>query len=372
MAPSPFSLMSARTAPSSMLFSSPTSSTFFLPSQDCLLRTSSSLRLRIFCGRQALELDTESDNPPTKVAVGTIRKKRKPRPSFLQQVQDKWSLKLDSKRDKFPWQLQEEEGEEHGQPDPQRRQQESEQVRSVSQHSQVVNFHSEDEYNPSPWVPGNKTQNPGLGSVGETSQDSAQEGENADRFIEFLEDSYVDEADSSGDKTAYSSTFAWIHDDGGVGDGIEVSSSVEKNTFDLGRTNDASLNGNTGAKYDFDEVNNGFVSQDGSRKILGSGSIELPWRMEQDGKRTKRSNTELAERVVPDHELKRLRNIALRMLERIKVGEAGITEALVESIHKKWKVDEVVKLKFEGPHSVNMKRTHEMLEVCVNFLDCLI
>lgn len=66
---------------------------------------------------------------------------------------------------------------------------------------------------------------------------------------------------------------------------------------------------------------------------------------------------------IPEHELKRLGNIALRMLERIKVGKAGITEALVESIHEKWKVDEVVKLKFESALSVDMKRTHEALEV---------
>lgn len=86
----------------------------------------------------------------------------------------------------------------------------------------------------------------------------------------------------------------------------------------------------------------------------------LPWMPENDS--DKRSKTELAEKTIPEHELKRLRNVALRMKERIKVGAAGVTEALVDAIHDKWKIDEVVKLKFEGAPSLNMKRIHEVLE----------
>ncbi|GMN26824.1 hypothetical protein TIFTF001_047834 [Ficus carica] len=70
----------------------------------------------------------------------------------------------------------------------------------------------------------------------------------------------------------------------------------------------------------------------------------------------------MAEKTLPGHELRRLRNVSLRMLERIKVGTRGITQALVDNIHEKWKLDEVVKLKFEEPLSLNMKRTHEILE----------
>ena len=51
------------------------------------------------------------------------------------------------------------------------------------------------------------------------------------------------------------------------------------------------------------------------------------------------------------------------MKERIKVGPGGVTQDVVESIHRKWKVDEVVKMRFEGPPSLNMKRTHDILEV---------
>ncbi|KAK4766681.1 hypothetical protein SAY87_008323 [Trapa incisa] len=338
MALSPFSLIRTSSTPRpSILSSSPVSSSFSISSQDSLVRVSSTLGLRIFCLRQALDLETESDNPPSKVAV---RKKRAPRPSFLQQVQDKWSLKLDSKRDKFPWQLQEE-GEEATQPDPQRR--ESEPVESVTQILQEERFHSGDGYHAAPWISRDKTQKPRLDSAAKASQASNREGENANLSIEFLEDSSVEEGDGSIENL--------------------VSALVEKKTFNFRRTKGALSNGNTVEKgNDLHDASKDFVSQEGSQQNLSSGSTRLPWRREQDGKNTKRSNTELAERMVPDFELKRLRNIALRMLERIKVGKAGITENLVESIHNKWNVDEVVKLKFEGPLSVNMKRTHEMLE----------
>ncbi|XP_010912991.3 CRM-domain containing factor CFM3, chloroplastic/mitochondrial [Elaeis guineensis] len=96
------------------------------------------------------------------------------------------------------------------------------------------------------------------------------------------------------------------------------------------------------------------------------GPVSFPW--EQDGGSSDReqlhrkSNTELAERTIPEPELRRLRDAALRMKERMKVGPAGVTEAVVQSIHEKWKENEVVKLRFEGPPSLCMKRTHEVLE----------
>nr|CAB3453219.1 unnamed protein product [Digitaria exilis] len=100
------------------------------------------------------------------------------------------------------------------------------------------------------------------------------------------------------------------------------------------------------------------------------GSVLLPWEREEEedddafdvGKTGRRSNTELAERTIPEHELRRLRDAALRMQERIKVGPAGVTQDIVESIHKKWQVYEVLKMRFEGPPSLNMKRTHDLLE----------
>jgi hypothetical protein len=100
------------------------------------------------------------------------------------------------------------------------------------------------------------------------------------------------------------------------------------------------------------------------------GPVLLPWEREEEddeafsgGRAGRRSNTELAERTIPEPELQRLRDTALRMKERIKVGPGGVTQDVVESIHRKWKVDEVVKMRFEGPPSLNMKRTHDLLEV---------
>lgn len=99
-------------------------------------------------------------------------------------------------------------------------------------------------------------------------------------------------------------------------------------------------------------------------------SISVPWAKDgvnSDGQKLRRkSNTLLAEKTIPEPELRRLRNMALRMKERTKVGASGVNEALVESIQRKWKEVEVVKLKFEGPPALHMKSTHDILEVSVS------
>ncbi|KAI7740347.1 hypothetical protein M8C21_009420, partial [Ambrosia artemisiifolia] len=90
-------------------------------------------------------------------------------------------------------------------------------------------------------------------------------------------------------------------------------------------------------------------------------SERVPWEREKDYFQSN-SNTPLAEKMIPEFELKRLRNKAGRMVERFRVGAAGVTQELVDSIHDKWKTDEVVKMKFKGPSTLNMKRVHESLE----------
>jgi hypothetical protein len=107
------------------------------------------------------------------------------------------------------------------------------------------------------------------------------------------------------------------------------------------------------------------------------GPVLLPWEREDvsdGGMRRKHTNAELAERTIPEPELRRLRDVALRMKERMRVGPGGVTQTIVETIHSKWKVDEVVKMRFEGPPSLNMKRTHELLEVpiAMAFLSSLV
>ncbi|CAN6915315.1 unnamed protein product [Brassica oleracea] len=97
------------------------------------------------------------------------------------------------------------------------------------------------------------------------------------------------------------------------------------------------------------------LDDDGRGMVVESGRDKGVWR-------SRKSNTVEAEKIVPEHELSRLRSVALRMVERVKVGSAGITQALVEAIIDKWEDDEVVKLKFGEPCALNMKRTHEILE----------
>ncbi|KAF8113540.1 hypothetical protein N665_0048s0002 [Sinapis alba] len=141
-----------------------------------------------------------------------------------------------------------------------------------------------------------------------------------------------------------------------------------------GELNQSSGSGLTGKKTDsnlrssFPRPSSGYMSApwkdndsisrddgDGGRGMVESGREKEVWR-------SRRSNTVEAERVLPEHELSRPRSVPLRMVERFKVGSAGITHALVEAIHEKWEDDEVVKLRFGEPFSLNMKRTHKILE----------
>lgn len=102
---------------------------------------------------------------------------------------------------------------------------------------------------------------------------------------------------------------------------------------------------------------------------LGDGErVRFPWekKKEEVGRhsiRSQRSKTSLAELTLPTSELGRLRNMAIRMKEKTKVGGAGVTQAIVDKVHEKWQSCEVVRLKCEGPPALNMKRMHEILEV---------
>lgn len=120
----------------------------------------------------------------------------------------------------------------------------------------------------------------------------------------------------------------------------------------------------------FDNSASKHGSNPGNNVVKLVSPVLLPWERETDskeGEKLHRSNTELAERTIPEPELRRLRDAALRMKERMTVGPAGVTEAVVKSIHEKWKEAEVVKLRFEGSPSLNMKRTHEILEVSFSY-----
>ncbi|KAB1200042.1 hypothetical protein CJ030_MR0G008587 [Morella rubra] len=58
---------------------------------------------RISCSDQRVQVDTQQPQRLRVAASETTKKKRKPKPSFFEQIHDKWSLKLSSTREKFPW-----------------------------------------------------------------------------------------------------------------------------------------------------------------------------------------------------------------------------------------------------------------------------
>lgn len=376
------------------------------------------------------------------IQVNAAKTKRKPRPSFFEQIRDKWSVKVPPARDKFPWQ----------EPKQQQRQQHVQEEKAKEETekcevSGVVLSKAEIDANPSasdddslsvtlsncsitaPWmhgtiperthfysqpkIGGNVEQNDAYTIVDKVASLEKEVSHN-EIFLEeddVLHD-YVSERlvnDVLHDHVSVRLVNDALHEDvseRSVNDVLDddvserlvndvlhddVSERLVKGINDDGTFEDAKAEvggvsvelirdkEETRAEYPKDSIfidekpsgGNGEYEKVQVDNLHNSISDELPWErgrkvdsVEGDGRR-KRSNTELAERLLPEHELKKLRNVALRMYERIKVGAAGITQDLVDAIHEKWRVDEVVKLKFEEPLSCNMRRTHEMLEVSI-------
>lgn len=71
----------------------------------------------------------------------------------------------------------------------------------------------------------------------------------------------------------------------------------------------------------------------------------------------------LAELKLSGKELRRLQTLGISVKKKLKIGKAGITEGIVNSIHERWRRAEVVKIACEDLCRVNMKRTHDLLEV---------
>ncbi|KAL8105000.1 CRM-domain containing factor CFM3A, chloroplastic/mitochondrial isoform X2 [Apium graveolens] len=99
----------------------------------------------------------------------------------------------------------------------------------------------------------------------------------------------------------------------------------------------------------------------------GSRDVRFPWEkpMPDDERRDslrQKSKTSLAELTLPDSELRRLRHLAMRTKNKTRIGGAGVTQLVVDSIRDKWRSAEIVRLKIEGPPALNMKRVHEVLE----------
>ncbi|XP_057951712.1 CRM-domain containing factor CFM3, chloroplastic/mitochondrial [Malania oleifera] len=99
----------------------------------------------------------------------------------------------------------------------------------------------------------------------------------------------------------------------------------------------------------------------------------LPWERtedlngpaEDDERRRKKRVVKaptLAELTIEDEELRRLRRLGITLRERINVPKAGVTQAVLEKIHDKWRKSELVRLKFHEVLAHNMKLAHEIVE----------
>ncbi|KAL2338727.1 hypothetical protein Fmac_013173 [Flemingia macrophylla] len=255
---------------------------------------SSSLHFLLFQhhGRATLKFGVSPSNQTApvetqqqvKVAADNKKKRNSARPSFFHQIQGKWSQKLGSQREKFPWQQPEHE-EEQQQP----RKEEGkkrEQFPKKNKPSASSDFQFPKRF--SPWP---QAMNPSSAKFGSVSDDDSEEDDGVEGK-------------------------ALLRHRVGPGERRGVASGVSKKE---------------------------------------SGRVK--------GERKKRRNkTELAERVIPEHELRRLRKVALRTMERFEVGVKGVTQELVASVHGKWRTSEVVKFKFGVPLSAHMKKAHHILE----------
>uniref|UniRef100_A0A7N0RCK6 CRM domain-containing protein n=1 Tax=Kalanchoe fedtschenkoi TaxID=63787 RepID=A0A7N0RCK6_KALFE len=70
----------------------------------------------------------------------------------------------------------------------------------------------------------------------------------------------------------------------------------------------------------------------------------------------------LAELTIEDGELRRLRRMGMTLRERVNVAKAGVTQAVVEKMHDKWRNQELVRLKFHESLAHDMKTAHELVE----------
>ncbi|KAK9055602.1 hypothetical protein SSX86_026686 [Deinandra increscens subsp. villosa] len=302
--------------------SSPFSHYFNLPVTNTTSTPPLSSNFKLFCSKQIIQLETQQINPK-------IKNQRKPRPSFSQQVLEKWSRKPTSLGDKFPWQKEE------------TRQQETKtsiklveervldesRIGGNSLEGDSVRFDSMKSIKLAPWVQENKPQK---------------------QSFDFEDNNSQIDSDS-----------------GKIDGGIVLSESRKvSNSFLSDSVSDGGCTATDGVSVQKGDLQRVFIEDDESVSSNGQESqmIErVPWEREKDLFQSN-SNTPLAEKLIPELELKRLRNKAGRMVERFRVGAAGVTQELVDSIHDKWKIDEVVKLKFKGPSAMNMKRIHESLE----------
>nr|XP_043622132.1 CRM-domain containing factor CFM3, chloroplastic/mitochondrial [Erigeron canadensis] len=285
---------------------------------------------------------------------------RKPRPSFSDQVLEKWSKKPTILQDKFPWQRQDIQTQQQKEPKNRIKLQEGNgilnesRIGSDSFEDESVSFDYVKKVKIAPWVQKTKPQ---IKSFDFDDRNWQKDSDGVSE-LSISSDSLGDDSVSF-DATKSVKFAPWVR---------KTEPQIKSFDFDDGnlqKYSDSSIGSNSsvsdGVYVKKRNNERDFVIDDENDGAEGEMRERVPWEREKDLFQ-RSSNTPLAEKMIPEFELKRLRNKAARMVERFRVGAAGVTQELVDAIHGKWEKDEVVKLKFKGPSTLNMKRIHESLE----------
>lgn len=123
-------------------------------------------------------------------------------------------------------------------------------------------------------------------------------------------------------------------------------------------------------RRDWGRPDAGLVGEDEEEEMM------LPWEREEEkvvvvrsgrdeeGLKTRRLTApSLADLTLEDELLRRLRREGMRVRERVSVPKAGLTEEVMEKIHKRWMKEELVRLKFHEELAKDMRKAHEIVEV---------
>ncbi|PIA42980.1 hypothetical protein AQUCO_02000436v1 [Aquilegia coerulea] len=318
------------------------------------------------CSYQTIEAENLKPNNLNVVSLIPTKKKTKQKlkPSFYEQIRDKWSHKIGSQRQKLPWQEKEEQKQEE-----EVRKENERQYSELSEGNgenplldDPVSLSLRNHLSSAPWISRSKLKTPHFDSKPELFDEVSEFNGKSKAFKRVSKPELVQKNSFSDSDEVLEESIKGVYVVNGE---IEEEQRFERVSNSFNKVSESPFELEDEEKtmdffYEIDDSGQGDISfKDLTRE---NGSIELPWESQNSMDKKWRSKAEVAEKTIPEAELKRLRNISLRMLERIKVGASGVTQALVDKIHDKWKREEVVKLKFEGPPACNMKRTHEALE----------
>ncbi|KAK7364083.1 hypothetical protein VNO80_12454 [Phaseolus coccineus] len=113
----------------------------------------------------------------------------------------------------------------------------------------------------------------------------------------------------------------------------------------------------------------GLVGEDEEEEMM------LPWEREEEKvvvvrserdeeglKKRRLTAPSLADLTLEDELLRRLRREGMHVRERVSVPKAGLTQEVMEKIHKRWMKEELVRLKFHEELAKDMRKAHEIVE----------